>query len=138
MVEFTYHDLFPHSKDETRYRLVTSAYISTTRLDGEEVLKVDPEGLTVLAREAMRDAEFLLRTDHLEQVAAILDDPEASDNDRGVALALLRNAEVAAAGRAADVPGHRHGDRHRQERRPRLDRRAGRGGPVARHLRDLY
>ena len=98
MPEFTYHNLFPHTKDDTRYRLLTDAYVSTTRLDGEEVLKVDPEGLTVLAREAMRDAEFLLRTDHLQQLAAILDDPAASDNDRGVALALLKNAEVAAQG----------------------------------------
>jgi fumarate hydratase class I len=98
MTEFTYQHLFPHTKDSTRYRLLTNAYLSTTRLDGEEVLKLDPEGLTVLAREAMRDAAFLLRTDHLQQLAAILDDPAASDNDRGVALALLRNAEVAAQG----------------------------------------
>jgi fumarate hydratase class I len=64
--------------------------------DGHEVLKVAPQALTRLAREALRDASFLMRTAHLEQVAAILDDPDASDNDRGVALAMLRNAEVSA------------------------------------------
>jgi fumarate hydratase, class I len=98
MAEFTYQDMFPHTADDTGYRLLTKAHVSTARLDGEEVLKLDPEGLTLLAREAMRDASFLLRTAHLQQLAAILDDPAASDNDRGVALALLRNAEVAAHG----------------------------------------
>jgi len=76
--------------------LLTKEYVSVAHFDGEEVLKVDPEGLSVLARECMRDASFLLRPVHLEQVASILDDPEASPNDRGVALAMLKNAEVAA------------------------------------------
>ena len=98
MAEFAYHDIFTHAHDDTRYRLLTNSYVSLSRLDGEEVLKLDPEGLTVLAREAMRDASFLLRADHLQQWAAILDDPAASANDRGVALALLKNAEVAARG----------------------------------------
>jgi fumarate hydratase class I len=98
MTEFAYHEMFPHAQDDTRYRLLTTAYVSTAQFDGQEVLKLDPEGLTALAREAMRDAEFLLRTEHLQQLAAILDDPAASDNDRGVALALLKNAEVAAQG----------------------------------------
>ena len=98
MTELAYHEMFPHTKDDTRYRLLTKSYVSTARFDGEEVLKLDPEGLTVLAREAMRDVEFLLRTEHLQQLAAILDDPEASGNDRGVVLALLKNAEVAAQG----------------------------------------
>ena len=92
----TYHDPFPLVKDDTIYRLVTADGVSVAQFEGEDVLKVAPATLTELAREAMRDAAFLLRTRHLQQVAAILDDPEASDNDRGVALALLRNAEVAA------------------------------------------
>ena len=96
MAEFVYKDPFPLAGDSTRYRRLTADHVSVARFDGEEVLKVEPEALTALAREAMRDASFLLRTEHLEQVAAILDDPEASANDRGVALAMLRNAEVSA------------------------------------------
>ena len=89
-------DPFPLSEDTTRYRRLTDRYVSVAEFAGHEILKVDPAGLTHLAREAMRDASFLLRTNHLEQVAAILDDREASDNDRAVALAMLRNAEVSA------------------------------------------
>jgi fumarate hydratase class I len=96
MAEVAYQDPYPLTTDDTQYRLLTGDHVAVAEFDGAEVLKVDPEGLTRLAREAMRDASFLLRPAHLEQVAAILDDPEASDNDRGVALAMLRNAEVAA------------------------------------------
>ncbi len=98
MADFAYQDPFPLAADDTAYRLVTSEHVSVGAFNGHEVLEVAPAGLTRLAREAMRDAAFLLRPKHLEQVAAILDDPEASDNDRGVALAMLRNAEVAAEG----------------------------------------
>lgn len=98
MKDAVYCDPYPLAKDATRYRLLTSEYVSAARFEGEELLKIDPEGLRVLAREAMRDASFLLRTEHLEQLAAILRDPQASDNDRGVALAMLKNAEVAAKG----------------------------------------
>src|SRR3989304_8014259 len=98
MTDVAYCDPYLLGKDATRYRLLTSEYVSTARFEGEELLKIDPEGLRVLAREAVRDASFLLRTEHLEQLAAILRDPEASDNDRGVALAMLKNAEVAAKG----------------------------------------
>jgi fumarate hydratase, class I len=98
MAEAAYQDPFPLAKDATQYRLLTKDHVSVVQFDGAEVLKINPEGLTLLAREAMRDASFLLRTKHLEQVAAILDDPEASDNDRGVAIAMLKNAEVAAQG----------------------------------------
>jgi fumarate hydratase class I len=98
MAEFVYQDPFPLAKDTTQYRLVTDQHVSVSNFDGEEVLKVEPEALTLLARAAMRDASFLLRSAHLEQVASILDDPEASDNDKNVALAMLRNAEVAANG----------------------------------------
>jgi len=98
MAEFAYQDPFPSSGDPTTYRLLTSDHVSVSQFDGEEVLKVEAKALTVMAREAMRDVSFLLRPAHLEQVAAILDDPDASPNDRGVALAMLRNAEVAADG----------------------------------------
>jgi len=95
MADFVYQDPFPLSKDETQYRLLTKEFVSEATFEGSKILKIAPEGLQSLAREAMRDVSFLLRTEHLQQVAAIFDDPEASPNDRGVALALLKNAEVA-------------------------------------------
>jgi len=95
MADFVYQDPFPLSKDETQYRLLTKEFVSWAAFDGSRILKVEPEGLRQLAQAAMRDVSFLLRTEHLQQVAAILDDPESSANDRGVALALLKNAEVA-------------------------------------------
>jgi fumarate hydratase class I len=98
MSDFSYQDPFPLGEDATSYRLLSSDYVSVGEFDGKEILKVAPRGLTHLAREAMRDVSFLLRPKHLEQVAAILEDPESSPNDRGVALAMLRNAEVAAEG----------------------------------------
>jgi fumarate hydratase, class I len=96
MAEFRYVEPFPIAKEETPYRKVGSDLVSVLPFDGQEVLKVAPEALTLVAREAFRDVSFLYRPAHLAQLAAILDDPEASENDRGVALALLRNAEVAA------------------------------------------
>ena len=96
MVDFNYQDPFPLAEEDTTYRLLTKDYISTTNLDGEEILKIDPEALVFLANQAMRDVSFLLRPKHNEQVAKILQDPEASNNDRGVAIAMLRNAEVSA------------------------------------------
>jgi fumarate hydratase class I len=95
---FRYQEPFPIGKDATQYRLLTKDFVSTTTFDGQEILKVEPEALAYLSRHAMRDCSFLLREKHLRQVAAILDDPLASDNDRYVALTLLRNAEVSAEG----------------------------------------
>jgi fumarate hydratase class I len=95
MAEFRYVPPFPLAKDETPYRKVASDLVSVATFEGQEVLKVAPEALTLVAREAFRDVSFLYRPAHLAQLAAILDDPESSENDRGVALALLRNAEVA-------------------------------------------
>ncbi len=95
---FHYQDPFPLSKDDTRYRLVTKEGVSTGTFDGKEILKVEPSALVRLAREAMREISFFLRPSHNEQVAKILSDPEASQNDKGVALAFLRNAEIAARG----------------------------------------
>lgn len=96
--EFTYQPTFPTGKDTTEYYLLTKEYVSTTELNGEEVLMVEPEGLRALAKAAFHDCAFYLRTAHQRQVAEILSDPEASDNDKYVALTFLRNAEVSAKG----------------------------------------
>jgi fumarate hydratase class I len=96
--EFVYQDPFPLSKDDTPYRLLTKQHVSLTKFDGKDILKIEPEALTLLANEAIRDVSFLLRTPHLHKVAAILKDPEASDNDRYVALAMLRNADTSSKG----------------------------------------
>ncbi len=96
MPEFLFQEPFPQGKDDTKYRLLTDKYVSVSRFNGNEVLTVDPEGLAFLANQAFRDVSFLLRPAHLAKVAAILSDPEAPPNDRGVAVAMLRNAEVSA------------------------------------------
>ena len=95
---FQYQDPFPLGKDDTEYYLLTRDGVSVAEFEGQPILKVAPEALTALSRTAFRDCAFLLRPAHLAQVAAILDDPQASDNDRYVALTMLRNAEVAAKG----------------------------------------
>jgi fumarate hydratase class I len=96
MPEFAYQDPFPQQgPDSTKYRHLGSDLVSTSTFEGDEILKVKPEALTLLAREALRDVSFLYRASHLAKVAAILDDPEATPNDKGVAVALLRNAAVA-------------------------------------------
>ncbi|ACL65230.1 hydro-lyase, Fe-S type, tartrate/fumarate subfamily, beta subunit [Anaeromyxobacter dehalogenans 2CP-1] len=95
---FHYQDPFPVSKDATKYRLLTSEGVSVGTFEGKEILKVEPAALTRLAREAMREVSFFLRPEHNEQVAKILADPEASQNDKGVAIAFLKNAEIAARG----------------------------------------
>jgi fumarate hydratase class I len=96
--DFYYQKPFPLSGDDTQYRLLSSDYVSESEFDGKPILKVDPEGLTQLAQAAMRDISFFLRPAHLKQVAEILDDPEASQNDKNVALTMLKNAEVSAHG----------------------------------------
>jgi fumarate hydratase class I len=96
--EFVYQDPLPLEKDSTRYRLLTKEHVSVTKFEGKEILKIEPEALTYLANAAVRDVSFLLRTAHLEKVAAILKDPEASANDRYVALAMLRNADTSSKG----------------------------------------
>jgi fumarate hydratase class I len=96
--EFFYQDPFPLSEDDTPYRLLTKEYVSLSKFDDKDILRIEPEALTFLANEAVRDVSFLLRTPHLEKVAAILKDPEASDNDRYVALAMLRNADTSSKG----------------------------------------
>ncbi|MFO0694610.1 MAG: fumarate hydratase [Polyangiales bacterium] len=98
MSEFQYQDMLPLGKDETPYRLLTKDFVSTFEAGGRTFLKVEPEALTLLAREAMRDIAHLLRPGHLAQLRKILDDPEASPNDKFVALDLLKNASIAAGG----------------------------------------
>ena len=98
MPEFAYTDLLPLGPDTTGYRLLTADGITTHRSLGREFLEVDPEVLTLVAREGMRDIAHLLRPGHLRQLRAILDDPEASPNDRYVARDLLKNACIAAGG----------------------------------------
>jgi fumarate hydratase, class I len=95
---FVYQEPLPLGPDDTQYRLLTKEGVSTATFEGKEILKVTPEALAHLAREAFHDTNFFLRTRHLEQVSAILADPEASKNDRYVALTLLKNAEIAARG----------------------------------------
>lgn len=95
---FHYQPMFELGADDTEYRLLTKEYVSVQQFDGQDVLKVEPEALTLLASQAFHDINFFLRPAHLKQVAAILDDPDASENDRMVALTLLKNADVASAG----------------------------------------
>ena len=97
--EFKYAPMFQLGKDETEYYLLTKDGVSVSEFEGNEILKVSPEALTMLTNTAFRDVNFLLRREHNEQVAKILTDPEASDNDKYVALTFLRNAEVAAKGK---------------------------------------
>ncbi|MBK9576354.1 MAG: fumarate hydratase [Fibrobacterota bacterium] len=96
--EFVYQDPFPLGEDTTKYRLVSSEGVSVVEFEGKKVLKVTPEAIELLSRTAMHDVSFFLRAEHNESVAKILKDPEASQNDKGVAMAMLRNAQVAAEG----------------------------------------
>lgn len=98
MADFFYQDPYPLSKDDTKYRKISSDYVKIENYGNREVLHIDPKALEVLANEAMSDVSFYLRTAHLEKLTAILADPEATDNDRFVAYNLLQNATVAAEG----------------------------------------
>ena len=95
---FFYQEPLPLGPDQTQYRLLSRENVSRTRFEGHDILKIEPEALAFLAQQAFHDCAFYLRTEHLRQVAAILDDPEASANDRYVALTMLKNAEVSAQG----------------------------------------
>ncbi len=96
--EFHYEPMFQTHKGNEEYYLLTKEGVSTTEFEGKTILKVAPEALTEMARAAFRDCSFLLRKEHQRQVAAILDDEEASENDKFVALTMLQNAEVSAKG----------------------------------------
>jgi len=95
---FYYQNPFPLAKDDTEYYLLSREHVSVASFEGEEVLKVAPEALTLLAQQAFHDVSFMLRASHQQQVAAILADDEASQNDKYVALQFLRNSEIAAKG----------------------------------------
>jgi len=96
MAEFRFQEMFELGQDTTAYRKLADGHVSEVEVDGRRLLKVAPEALTMLAREAIRDISHLFRPGHLAQLAKILDDPEASDNDRIVALELLKNANISA------------------------------------------
>ncbi len=98
MTDFKFEPIFQYGYDATEYRLLTGDYVSEAEFEGHKILKVDPEGLRLLAREAFSDVSFFLRAAHLEQLSQELQDPDATDNDRFVIYTLLQNACVAAAG----------------------------------------
>ena len=98
MAAFDFTEMFPLAPDETEYRHITSDHVSVESLGGREIVKVEPQALTLLAEHAFKDISHLLRPSHLQMLANILDDPEASDNDRFVAYDLLKNASIAAGG----------------------------------------
>ncbi|WP_213989158.1 class I fumarate hydratase FumA [Sodalis sp. dw_96] len=95
---FHYQNPFPLSDEDTEYYLLSRDHVSLSEFEGREILKVAPEALTLLAQQAFHDASFMLRPSHQQQVASILDDPQASENDKYVALQFLRNSEIAAKG----------------------------------------
>ena len=98
MSSFVHHEMFPIGDDKTPYRKLTSEHVGIGKFGSETVLKIAPEAITLLTAEAFHDTSHLLRPGHLQQLSNILDDSEASDNDRFVALDLLKNANIAAGG----------------------------------------
>ncbi|MBC8133022.1 MAG: fumarate hydratase, partial [Deltaproteobacteria bacterium] len=97
-MDFEFQEMLPLGADETKYRLISKDGVSTFEAAGRTFLSVEPAALTLLTSEAMRDIAHLLRPGHLAQLAGILSDPDASPNDRFVALELLKNANIAAGG----------------------------------------
>ena len=97
-MEFEYNEMFKMGPDTTKYHLLTKDYVSVANFEGNEILKVDTEGIKLLTKQAFHDVSFMLRPEHNEQVAKILSDPEASPNDRAVALTMLLNANVSVQG----------------------------------------
>jgi fumarate hydratase class I len=95
MSKVNYFPMVPSVKDTTKYRLLTSKFVKVQKFAGHEILLIDPEGISMLTAQGFSDASHLLRTEHLKQLKIILDDPEASHNDRFVALDLLKNANIA-------------------------------------------
>lgn len=98
MNEYVHHTMFPLGADKTPYRKLTDEYVSVTEINGKEVVTIDPKAITLLTFEAYKDVSHLLRPGHLQQLRNILDDPDASDNDRFVAFDLLKNANISAGG----------------------------------------
>ena len=121
---YVHHEMFPLGEDTTPYRQLTTEHVATREVDGREILEVDAQALTLLADQAMRDCQHLLRPGHLAQLRKIIDDPEAS-GERPLRRPRAAEERQHRRGRhPADVPGHRHRDRHGQEGRERLDHAA--------------
>ena len=133
MTEFKYEPMFQLGEDKTEYYKVPGSeqYVSTSEFEGHKILKVSPEALTLMSNTAFRDVSFMLRRSHNEQVAKILHDPEASANDKYVALTFLRNAEIACKGKLPFCQDTREGPAG-------MDRLLRRGGAEPRSLQDLH
>jgi len=99
MTEFTYQEMLPFGEDTTEYRMVTKDYVSIKTFDGKDIVTIEPEGLAFIAEQAFKDVSHLLRPSHLKSLAEILEDPESSENDRYVALEMLKNAVISAEGK---------------------------------------
>ena len=139
MADFAYEDLLPVGADETPYRLLTTEGVEVVDgPGGRTFLEVAPEALRLLTETAMHDIAHYLRPAHLQQLANILDDPEASDNDKFVALDLLKNANIAAGGVLPMCQDTGTADRHGQARPARAHRGHRRGGDQPRRLRRLH
>ncbi len=95
---FFYQETYPLGPDDTEYYKLSDEYVSLSEFEGKPMLKIAPEALSLIAKVALRDASFMLRTSHVKQMASILDDPAASENDKYVALTMLQNAEISAKG----------------------------------------
>ncbi len=96
MSEFKFETMFPLGEDTTGYRLLTKEHVRVKEFEGREVLMVEPQALTLIAQQAFKDVAHLYRSEHLEKLRAVIDDPESSDNDRYIALELLKNAVISA------------------------------------------
>ena len=96
--DFNYSPIFPVSIDETEYIKISDLYVTTSKINNEEILIIDPKALTLLSQRAFKDVSHLLRKSHLKQLRDILEDEEASSNDKFVALTMLKNANISSSG----------------------------------------
>ena len=131
MVEFAYQEMFPLGEDPTEYRLLSREFVSTDSFNGLEILKIAPQGLTPAGRKGRsRMSRTSCAPGHLALLAEIFKDPEASANDKMVALEMLKNAVISAEGPIPHVSGHRHRHRHGQKRPAGLDGRRATSRPL--------
>ena len=139
MADFLYEDLLPIGADATEYRLLTTEGVSTVEdRTAAPSCRSSPRRCGCSPRRRCTTSRTTCARRTSRSCASILDDPEASANDKFVALDLLKNANIAAGRRAADVPGHRHRDRHGQARPARAHPRRRRGGDRPRRVRRLH